>query len=181
MLLQMLRPHVPIAVHCRVPQVLHCEGQISLLPELSNGDVLRVALAFSGVDRLHKLIGKHPHLTACAGVEFVILGAEAVRDLFARCIVAHEKGAGSWIDVTSLIAHDRILAHMQQICSSTEVLYRMLLIVKHGSAWGPVILPVFKTGGRQVFLSPVRSTRTRFRHLPSTPYITRTAFVSPCL
>jgi hypothetical protein len=28
-----------------------------------------------------------------------------------------------------------------------------------------VILPVFKTGGRQVFLGTVRSTRTRFRHL----------------
>ena len=36
---------------------------------------------------------------------------------------------------------------------------------RHGSAWGPVILPVFKTGGRQVFLSPVRSTRTRFRQV----------------
>jgi hypothetical protein len=40
-----------------------------------------------------------------------------------------------------------------------------LLKIKHGSAWGPVILPVFKTGGRQVFLGTVRSTRTRFRHL----------------
>jgi len=35
---------------------------------------------------------------------------------------------------------------------------------QNGSAWGPVILPVFKTGGRQVFLSPVGSTPTRFRH-----------------
>jgi hypothetical protein len=34
---------------------------------------------------------------------------------------------------------------------------------EHGSAWGPVILPVFKTGVRQVCLSKVRSTRTRFR------------------
>ena len=34
---------------------------------------------------------------------------------------------------------------------------------QRGSAWGPVILPVFKTGGRQVFLSPVGSTPTRFR------------------
>jgi hypothetical protein len=33
-----------------------------------------------------------------------------------------------------------------------------------GSACGPVIVPVFKTGGRQVFLSPVGSTPTRFRH-----------------
>jgi hypothetical protein len=28
-----------------------------------------------------------------------------------------------------------------------------------------VIIPVFKTGGWQVFLSPVGSTPTRFRHL----------------
>jgi hypothetical protein len=35
-----------------------------------------------------------------------------------------------------------------------------------GSACGPVIVPVFKTGGRQVSLSLVGSTPTRFRHLP---------------
>jgi hypothetical protein len=34
-----------------------------------------------------------------------------------------------------------------------------------GSACGPVIVPVFKTGGRQVTLSLVGSTPTRFRHL----------------
>jgi hypothetical protein len=34
-----------------------------------------------------------------------------------------------------------------------------------GSACDPVIVPVFKTGGRQVSLSPVGSTPTRFRHL----------------
>jgi hypothetical protein len=34
-----------------------------------------------------------------------------------------------------------------------------------GSACGPVIVPVFKTGGRQVFLSPMGSTPIRFRHL----------------
>ncbi len=34
-----------------------------------------------------------------------------------------------------------------------------------GSACGPVIVPVFKTGGRQAILSPVGSTPTRFRHL----------------
>jgi hypothetical protein len=33
-----------------------------------------------------------------------------------------------------------------------------------GSACGPVIVPVFKTGGRQAILSPVGSTPTRFRH-----------------
>ena len=31
-----------------------------------------------------------------------------------------------------------------------------------GSACGPVIVPVFKTGGRQAILSPVGSTPTRF-------------------
>jgi hypothetical protein len=35
--------------------------------------------------------------------------------------------------------------------------------VARGSACGPVIVPVFKTGGRQVSLSPVGSTPTRFR------------------
>jgi hypothetical protein len=34
----------------------------------------------------------------------------------------------------------------------------------YGSACGPVIVPVFKTGGRQAILSPVGSTPTRFRH-----------------
>ena len=34
-----------------------------------------------------------------------------------------------------------------------------------------MIVPVFKTGGRQVFLSPVGSTPTRFRHLFSLTYI----------
>ena len=35
--------------------------------------------------------------------------------------------------------------------------------IAFGSAWGPVILPVFKTGGRRVTPSPVGSTPTRFR------------------
>jgi len=35
--------------------------------------------------------------------------------------------------------------------------------VSHGSAYGPVIVPVFKTGGWQVLLSSVGSTPTRFR------------------
>ena len=35
----------------------------------------------------------------------------------------------------------------------------------YGSACGPVIVPVFKTGGRRVTPSPVGSTPTRFRHL----------------
>jgi hypothetical protein len=40
-----------------------------------------------------------------------------------------------------------------------------------GSACGPVIVPVFKTGGRQAILSPVGSTPTRFRHLFSLTYM----------
>jgi hypothetical protein len=39
-----------------------------------------------------------------------------------------------------------------------------LLTKIDGSACIPVNVPVFKTGGRRVTLSPVRSTRTRFRH-----------------
>ncbi len=35
----------------------------------------------------------------------------------------------------------------------------------NGSACGPVIVPVFKTGGRRALPSPVGSTPTRFRHL----------------
>jgi hypothetical protein len=33
-----------------------------------------------------------------------------------------------------------------------------------GSAWGPVTLPVFKTGGRRLSAATVGSTPTRFRH-----------------
>jgi hypothetical protein len=44
-----------------------------------------------------------------------------------------------------------------------------------GSVSNPVICPVFKTGGRRVPPSPVRSTRTRFRQnkgfsWPSLPF-----------
>ena len=38
----------------------------------------------------------------------------------------------------------------------------------NGSACGPVIVPVFKTGGRQAILPPVGSTPTRFRHFSTT-------------
>ena len=40
-----------------------------------------------------------------------------------------------------------------------------------GSACGPVIVPVFKTGGRRGTPSPVGSTPTRFRQYFSTTYI----------
>ena len=40
-------------------------------------------------------------------------------------------------------------------------------MMEYGSACGPVIVPVFKTGGCQAILSPVGSTPTRFRHLNS--------------
>lgn len=42
------------------------------------------------------------------------------------------------------------------------------LETKHGSACGPVIVPVFKTGERQAILSLVGSTPTRFRHFSMT-------------
>jgi hypothetical protein len=38
-----------------------------------------------------------------------------------------------------------------------------LVFCSRGSAWDPVILPVFKTGGRH-YGATVCSTRTRFRH-----------------
>ena len=43
-------------------------------------------------------------------------------------------------------------------------------MMEHGSVCGPVIVPVFKTGGWQAILSSVGSTPTRFRHfsVPST-------------
>ena len=39
----------------------------------------------------------------------------------------------------------------------------VLLTIRNGSACGPVIVPVFKTGGRRAIPSPVGSTPTRFR------------------
>jgi len=39
-----------------------------------------------------------------------------------------------------------------------------------GSAYSPVTIPVFKTGGRHLAMSPVGSTPTRFRHLVSMSY-----------
>jgi len=38
-------------------------------------------------------------------------------------------------------------------------------MMEHGSACGPVIVPVFKTGERRAIPSLVGSTPTRFRHL----------------
>jgi len=43
-------------------------------------------------------------------------------------------------------------------------LWRFLLHRKRGSACGPVIVPVFKTGGRRLSAATVGSTPTRFRH-----------------
>jgi len=48
---------------------------------------------------------------------------------------------------------------------------RGFLLPPSGSACGPVIVPVFKTGGWQAILSSVGSTPTRFRHLFSLIYI----------
>src|SRR4051794_4561790 len=57
--------------------------------------------------------------------------------------------------------------------SETESLGRLVSVFAHryGSACGPVIVPVFKTGGWQAILSPVGSTPTRFRHMFSTTYV----------
>src|SRR5579859_1955251 len=41
---------------------------------------------------------------------------------------------------------------------------------QNGSACGPVIVPVFKTGGRRAIPSPVGSTPTRFRHFLANVY-----------
>ncbi len=43
------------------------------------------------------------------------------------------------------------------------VVHKRMYSQEFGSACGPVIVPVFKTGGRQVTLSLVGSTPTRFR------------------
>jgi hypothetical protein len=54
------------------------------------------------------------------------------------------------------------------IFSARKSLVTSILKAVHGSACGPVIVPVFKTGGRQAILSPVGSTPTRFRQSFST-------------
>jgi hypothetical protein len=53
--------------------------------------------------------------------------------------------------------------HMYDWLGSVEIRVDPQLVF--GSACGPVIVPVFKTGGRQVSLSPMGSTPIRFRHL----------------
>ena len=45
------------------------------------------------------------------------------------------------------------------------------VFMRCGSACGPVIVPVFKTGGWQAILSSVGSTPTRFRQYLSITYI----------
>jgi hypothetical protein len=42
---------------------------------------------------------------------------------------------------------------------------KLLIYQQDGSACGPVIVPVFKTGGRRVYPSSVGSTPTRFRQV----------------
>jgi hypothetical protein len=51
---------------------------------------------------------------------------------------------------------------------STGATHSSLVDTKHGSAWVPVNLPVFKTGGRRVTPSSVGSTPTRFRQVSMT-------------
>ena len=58
------------------------------------------------------------------------------------------------MEVTQAVLEDRAAA---------EIGRRESVAFPDGSACGPVIVPVFKTGGRRVFPSPVGSTPTRFR------------------
>jgi hypothetical protein len=52
---------------------------------------------------------------------------------------------------------------------ATSPIFKDLDSTHFGSACGPVIIPVFKTGGRRVFPSPVGSTPTRFRQIAIHP------------
>jgi hypothetical protein len=56
--------------------------------------------------------------------------------------------------------------HCASCMQSRSMEIRVDLRFFRGSACGPVIVPVFKTGGRQAILSLVGSTPTRFRHRP---------------
>ena len=103
---------MPIAVHCGVPKVLYREGLVGLLPKVCNGYLLHVA-NFSSVYGLHELIGKHLHCAARARIMLVVFGAEPMRELLARVVVAHEERAGSVVDVTALVSHVRTVADMQ--------------------------------------------------------------------
>ena len=70
-------------------------------------------------------------------------------------------------DCTSAIAQTRILAQCYAPCGLGNSWFEEFAQLRggsSGSACSPVIVPVFKTGGRQVSLSPVGSTPTRFRH-----------------
>src|SRR5437868_5958258 len=66
----------------------------------------------------------------------------------------------SRVDVSSRYSTKHAV-NMQQIFGN---FYDMVQL-KPGSAWGPVTLPVFKTGGRRLSAAMVGSTPTRFRHL----------------
>jgi len=73
--------------------------------------------------------------------------------------------AKAWQDL-SLTKHGQAIARFAGIGSlkpesDTSVLNSS--DEQHGSACGPVIVPVFKTGGWQAILSPMGSTPIRFR------------------
>src|ERR1700730_7956091 len=118
----MLRPYVPVAVHCRVPQVLHREGLIGLRPEIHDRDVRRLDYSCVDVHLIHKLIGKHSHFTAGARVElFIVSGAQPMRCLLAVHVVPDEEGTGGFVNVTLLISHGPTLAEYAAICSKSLV------------------------------------------------------------
>jgi len=86
----------------------------------------------------------------CASTE--VTGAPAVCEAIGKAAVT-DRYAG----------HGPALGLRENLIRGTPAVRSVVAL--NGSACGPVIVPVFKTGGRQVFLLPVGSTPTRFRHL----------------
>ena len=78
--------------------------------------------------------------------QFAVLRAELVVDVHAT--------AAGWI---------RTVAAPDMLTLRIETCYCNILKTNNGSACGPVIVPVFKTGGRRLSTSPMGSTPIRFR------------------
>ncbi len=72
---------------------------------------------------------------------------------------AAEIGGQNRVSIARSTRIDRISLRRARLCSNWRESRQSC-----GSACGPVIVPVFKTGGRRVTPSPVGSTPTRFRH-----------------
>src|SRR5437868_5370643 len=96
-------PDVAIAVHCGVPEVLYCERLIGLAPEVGHSNVMGVG-SVSGIHGLHEVITSS-FTSRQVRVVFVVLGAQAIRNLIARRIVPNEEGARGFVDVTALMSH----------------------------------------------------------------------------